>query len=433
VAVLSLAALVAQPSGASAATTTWPQFMFNAAHTGFNTAETIVNRQTVTNLSQEYQAQGPADADFGSISGSSPAVVGNTAYVGTGSGHLLALPATGCPGGSDLCGPRWTATLSNGVFSSPAVSNGVVYVATAGDAEFGKLYAFRAAGCGHASCTPLWTAVNPNVGSSPTVSGGVVYIASSDGKLNAFAAGGCGRATCTPLWRGTIGTSGEAAPAVAGGLVFAASQTRLFAFRAAGCGRATCSPTWRSITLNGLILNAGPAVSRGVVYIGSTNTEPPETTGTLYAFTASGCGASTCRPRWIAHPLGGDGVNTTPAVANGVVYTSGTTGLFAFDANGCGRAVCDFLWLGLLDGFVSGSEGAPAVAGGVVYYDQNNGHIGAFDARGCGERLCTQLWSSIVSSVTSILTSPVIVNGRLYVAGSLAGQIPTVFVYRPIS
>jgi len=45
----------------------------------------------------------------------------------------------------------WTATTDAGVFSSPAVANGVVYVGS-GDH---KLYAFKADGCGQPTCWPI--------------------------------------------------------------------------------------------------------------------------------------------------------------------------------------------------------------------------------------------------------------------------------------
>ena len=429
VAAVATAALAGPPGPAGAAVApTWPQFLHDARHSGFNPDENKVTRETIDFLDQEYIVFGPSDLDFGSISGSGTVVVGNTAYVGTASGLLLAVPATGC--GSDVCTPRWTATLSNGVFATPAVANGVVYVSTAGapGTTDGQLYAFAAAGCGQPACSPLWTAVVPNVGSSPTVSGGRVYIATSAGRLAAFAAAGCGAKVCRPLWTGAIGETAHAAPAVANGVVYVTSSTRMFAFRATGCGRATCQPLWRTTAVQGVVQGSGPAVGNGNAYFGSVDFAGGGVS-TLYAFNAAGCGTSTCRPRWVAHPAQGDSIETTPAVAGNRVYVSATGFLYAFDANGCGAAVCDFLWLGILDSTIAGTGASPAVAGGVVYFVQNNGHIGAFDAKGCGELVCTQVWSHITSSVTSILTSPAIVNGRLYVAGSFAGQTPAVFVY----
>jgi len=41
--------------------------------------------------------------------------------------------------------------------------------------------------------------------SGPVVSGGLAYIAGTDGNLSAFPAAGCGAASCEPLWHGRPG------------------------------------------------------------------------------------------------------------------------------------------------------------------------------------------------------------------------------------
>jgi hypothetical protein len=420
----TLAGLLPGVPAHAATPTTWPQFMFNARHTGFNNVENTVTRANVTNLSLEYIATGPGQSEGGMIAQSAPAVVGNVAYVGTVSGLLLALPATGC--GDSLCQPLWTAQLSNGVFSSPAVSNGVVYVASAGT-EDGLLYAFNAAGCGRPTCGPLWTAVDHgNIGSSPTVSGGFVYLTSFAGQLQVFRAAGCGVRQCQPVWTAQIGSS-TASPAVANGVVYAAGSDRLFAFNAAGCGAATCNPLWRSTLNTGQFLGSGPAVDNGTVYVGTMDTS--NSTGKLLAFTASGCGTATCRPLWSGTAAG---ISTTPAVANGTVYVGAGDGfLYVFKGSGCGRATCAPLWRGFpINGVVAATDASPAVAGGVVYFAQNNARVGAFDARGCGQALCDALWFFITDD--SIVNSPVIVNGRLYVAGSNFGSVPEMWVFKPV-
>ena len=69
------------------------------------------------------------------------------------------------------------------------------------------------------------------------------------------------------------------------------------------------------------------------------------------------------------------------------------------------------------------------VANGVVYVGENNSDVAAFDARGCGQDVCEPLWQfntqgSIVNS------SPVMVNGTLYVAGSNFGITPNLYVFK---
>jgi outer membrane protein assembly factor BamB len=119
-------------------------------------------------------------------------------------------------------------------------------------------------------------------------------------------------------------------------------------------------------------------------------------------------------------------------VAGGTVYVGAGDGfLYAFRGAGCGRSTCAPLWRGFpINGVVAGTYASPAVAGGVVYFAANNERVGAFDARGCGQPLCEALWFFITDD--SIVNSPVIVNGRLYVAGSNFGSLPVMYVFKPV-
>jgi len=70
------------------------------------------------------------------------------------------------------------ASTGGGIYSLPAVANGVVYV---GSRDY-KLYAFNAA-----MGQTLWTASTSNfIVSSPAVVNGAVYVGSWDHKLYAF-------------------------------------------------------------------------------------------------------------------------------------------------------------------------------------------------------------------------------------------------------
>jgi outer membrane protein assembly factor BamB len=121
---------------------------------------------------------------------SSPAVANGVVYVGSAD-HKLYAYAVGCNTGGGFCSPLWTATTGNEVNSSPAVANGVVYVGS----EDHKLYAFAAnggTGCTGSfplkTCPPLWTATTGGmIDSSPAVTDGLVYVGSEDYKLYAYA------------------------------------------------------------------------------------------------------------------------------------------------------------------------------------------------------------------------------------------------------
>jgi outer membrane protein assembly factor BamB len=126
----------------------------------------------------------------GSYIASTPAVANGVIYVGSYDNKLYAY-AVGCnSGGASTCSPLWTATTGGHIFSSPAVANGVVYVGS----EDGKMYAFDAAGatsCTGTSpsktCKPLWTATTGGtIDSSPAITNGVVYVGSEDHRLYAF-------------------------------------------------------------------------------------------------------------------------------------------------------------------------------------------------------------------------------------------------------
>jgi outer membrane protein assembly factor BamB len=344
---------------------------------------------------------------------STPAVVNSVVYVGSGDNKLYAFDAAGgngsCTGAvsNRTCTPLWTAATGQPVYESPAVVNGVVYVGSSDD----KLYAFDAAG-GNGSCTgtepnrtctPLWTAktgaFTSSATSSPAVANGVVYIASTSqgGGLFAFdAAGGNGSCTgappnrtCTPLWVAPAAmTLGN--PSVANGVVYVGlDHGGLVAVDAAGgngsCTGAppnrTCTPLWTAGTSgNRFVGPFGLAVANGVVYIGSEQ-------GGLFAFDAAGGNAScmgtspnrTCTPLWTAPAAGS--VLSAPAVVNGVVYGGGPARFYAFDAAGgngsCTGAppnrTCTPLWTAATSGLI-----APAVVDGVVYVGIYGGALYAF-------------------------------------------------------
>jgi len=131
----------------------------------------------------------------GVFGGSSPAVGGGVVYVGSTDGKLYAFDAagvSGCSGSPKACGPLWTASTGTSVHSSPALTDGVVYVGSVSVGSIaGGMYAFDAAGVSGCSgmpktCAPLWTGPPGNIWSSPAVTNKFVYIGAKDQKLHAF-------------------------------------------------------------------------------------------------------------------------------------------------------------------------------------------------------------------------------------------------------
>jgi outer membrane protein assembly factor BamB len=246
--------------------------------------------------------------------------------------------------------------------------------------------------------------------SSPAVVGGTVYIASSDGVLWAYPAGGCGKALCTtPTWKSTSLAQIIDSPAVSNGIVYVGSQTdfnsndgKLDAFSAAGCGQAVCAPLWQGLAGSESILESSPAVANGTVFIGAFD-------GKLYAFNANGCGAPTCQPLWTGAT--GASIESSPTVANGVVFIGSDDGkLYAFDANGCGQATCQPLWTGTVGSPIF--QSSPAVSGSTVYVAGQHA-LAAFSTAGCGQATCSPLWQA-VDNLNFFDGSPAVANGKVY-------------------
>src|SRR5262249_34577454 len=136
---------------------------------------------------------------------------GATLYAGTDAGTVYAVDsATGAV--------RWSAAVGSAVTGSVALAGDTLYVAT----PSGALVALAAGGCGAAPCTPAWSAATgSSVSQQPAVANGVVYTASADGSLHAFATSGCGGdATCPALWSHATGRQLSDAPIVSSGRLF---------------------------------------------------------------------------------------------------------------------------------------------------------------------------------------------------------------------
>jgi len=401
-----------QASGSTASATftvqtDWTHFRFDRGHTGVQPFENVLSPANAKFLGLDWQAQ---LGDL--VYGSSPAVVGGVAYIGSIDGVLWAYPADGC--GQSLCSqPLWQSTYLAQILDSPAVASGVVYVGsqTDGNSNDGKLNAFDAKGCPQRVCPPLWQGLagpDSNLDSSPVVAGGVVYVGSYDGKLYAFHAAGCGLPLCQPLWTGATGGHTESSPVVVKGVVYMGSDDGfLYAFPAAGCGAAQCAPLWKG-SIGGPVYSSSPAVASGVVYVGSAHA--------LAAFRAGGCGAAQCRPLWRG-TSGQDFFGGSPAIYKGRVYIGLESMLAVFDANGCGQSTCSPLWYEFGTGFQAAILSSPTIANGVVYAGRNTGDVLAWRAAPCAQTTCHELWIGRTGDPI-VTSSPTVVNGKLYIGSA---------------
>lgn len=351
----------------------WRQYGFDAVHSGNNPNEVLLGPTTVDALNAAWTRTIGTDGAL-AVAFSSPAVVDGVAYIGSEVGKVYALDSwTG-----RVLWTRKTSETHN--WSSPAVVKGVVYIG--GD----KLYALRAS-----TGAILWKVPTGDDTWSPAVSNGVVYVNTANkGMLFAVRT-----ADGSIMWKKSLGDPGGsgtgAAPTVADGVVYVGSATEeLYALDAL-----TGNVMWTAPM--GEAVGTAPAVVEGVAYASSAHH--------LHALQAS-----TGEVLWSADVEGG---SSSPSVGDGVVFVGGTEGLYAFDA-----ATGAANWTAAT-GY--SAESSPAVANGVVYVVGGRqppevGSIYVLDAT-TGEIL----WSAPITSEGG-RPDPRVVNGMLY-TGSEDGKL----------
>jgi hypothetical protein len=412
----------------------WAQFMGGPAlngavkgGSGFTTANIGSTTQTF-----EVPTGGPTDQV------TSPVVADSKVFAVDFGNQLVAAnngSGTGCSGTPVVCDPLWTADLSGTTVDSPPdVSGGVVYVASSGSTT-GQLAAYDENGvtnCGGTPtvCQPLWTAPLVSLG-GPNVVDGKVFVGTVLQGLQVFDASGATNCSgspkvCQPLWTGSSNTFSE--PAVANGKVYVVDRatSAVAAYDENGASNCSGAPTiCQPLFTVPIPQGTSPAegsvdVSAGVGYV--LGNGPPG--GVLVAFDAAGaqgCAGSpvVCQPLWESPAV--DSTISTPAVANGLVYTAGTGGIaFGFDAKGqtnCSGSpvICDAELAFEAPYGTSYQYVSPTVAGGILFIGGD-----AYDAKGSvgctqetGIVVCAPLWSVPNGRVTSTAVS----NGTAYVGG----------------
>ncbi len=229
-----------------------------------------------------------------------PALVNNVLYVEGGS------PGDAYGGQPSLIGILYAVDAVNGhvlwkswsqygyAFASPAVANGLVYVATSNDNSHlnTNLLAYSASGCGAALCKPVWEVGEPSTPfSAPAYWNGVVYEGFADGYLYAVDA-----SNGKFLWKGATGLQApygqwavEGAPVIANGVVYGGSKDGyIYAWNASGCGQSTCAAVWKASAdlqdpSGTAEVATEPAIVNGTLYVTSTDWYL-----NLYAFNLTG-------------------------------------------------------------------------------------------------------------------------------------------------
>jgi outer membrane protein assembly factor BamB len=171
----------------------WTQFLRDNMQR-WNPYETVLSVNSLETRGLKLNWQSPTGNFYLSLS--SPVVANGAVYYGSFdysvdalTGHVYALNAST---GAQL----WTFATGGPVVSSPAVANGVVYIAADGN-----LYALNAS-----TGAKMWSYAAANIGGSPTVVNGVVYISCEPGPLLALNA-----STGALLWSYSPESSGSGA------------------------------------------------------------------------------------------------------------------------------------------------------------------------------------------------------------------------------
>ena len=298
---------------------------------------------------------------------SSPAVVGNTAYIASANGNLYAVDL-------ESGAQRWKLELGVRATSSPAVNEGTVYLGTysgrfyAVDAASGKLkWKFQTEGerrfTGkhlHGSEPAAESMPDPFdcYLSSPAVWNGAVYFGSGDGNVYALNA-----SDGTLKWKFHTGDVVHASPAISDGTLFIGSWDSYFYALDAATGK----EKWRFKTgedhkiYNQVGIQSSAAVMDGIVYFGCRDSN-------FYALDAA-----TGKEKWRFNNKG-SWVVGSPAVRNGKVYfaTSDSSMFYAMDAkSGTSIFSLNFKGWPLFS--------SPAIAGDMLYLGSNEGKLLAID------------------------------------------------------
>jgi outer membrane protein assembly factor BamB len=333
-----------------------PSFRGDASHPGVYDETPI---QQFTELKWKFQTKGMVV--------SSPALVGDTLYIGSADHHLYAIDAAS---GTQ----KWAFKTGSNVASSPAVANGTVYFLSydnylyAVDTATGALqwkFATRgerrfAAKHLHGSQPAAETMPDPFdvYLSSPLVSQASLYFGSSDGNIYSLDA-----TSGTLKWKFQTGDVVHASPVLSGGILYIGSWDSYFYALDAATGK----EKWRFKTgedpeiHNQVGIQSSAVVSDGLVYFGCRDSN-------LYALDAA-----TGEKKW-AYNNKGSWVIASPVVADGkLFFATSDSGMFrALDAK-TGKELFSIKFSGWP------TFSSPAIAKGMLYVGSHSGKLYAID------------------------------------------------------
>jgi outer membrane protein assembly factor BamB len=382
-------------AGAATPDTSWVQFHYSAAHTGWNSTESTLNAANVSGLHQIWQSSAGGLAGTGV---GSPIVVGSRVFVLGGDWTQSTLLATDRSGNT-----LWTTSLGTDVWPSELASGGGLVLVGVGP----TLRAYD-----QATGAPAWSAAIGDVYDAtrgPTVAGDRVFVGAGT-HVYAFSL-----ATGDPLWAKQLNEDISSFVAWARGRVFVATYD-------GGTGptsslRALSASTgellWRTTAIGG-VYGGGPAVMDGIVYVAGNGSGSEGGGALLAAFRASN-----------GHQLwsrdAGDDVHSVPAVDDSRAYIGTIDGTVHAFAKKTGKLV----WTSA-DPYESPEIWSSISSANGVLYLTNESSVRAMDAA-----TGVELWSSAPATDPggALMSSVAVVDGRAYVGFGAAGL--TVFGLTP--
>ena len=305
----------------------------------------------------------------------------------------------------------WNYTTSNGVWSSPTIDKGVLYVGCEdlvytgvpygqGMQYFyaGNLYALDAA-----NGVKLWNYSIPVGGSSPAVASGIVYVGSFDGNVYAFNA-----TNGIKLWSYPAGDVVSSSPAVAGGIVYVGlSDGNLVALNGT-----TGEVVFEYYSVGGV---SSPIVKNGVVFASSSEFIP------ISRFNSVVFALNATSGKIIWDFSTSDSV-AFPTVFGNILYVGVGSNVSAFSSIDGSQ-----LWSSNISKQVSLSPPLlrpTAVLGNALFVGSSDGSVYALNTND-GEKL----WSRVLGNLSETsphavndVTSPAAANGIVYI-GSYDGNL----------
>ena len=380
---IGFGASAAAPGQAAAADSgSWTQFHYAATRSGYDPLEKTLNPGNVGRLAVRWQST------LGGAVNDTPLVSGGRVFAVDTSGQLSALRQSD---GRKI----WSATVGLVFDSTPAIWKDLV-VSPGVDSAGGFVAAYDVATGSRHWRTRLSVDQYASI-TAPAVFGSSIYVSAGSTIYALSASSGKvlwkTRVTTSPdgIVEGPVAISGYGEYVVAAGM-----DGHVYALNAA-----TGAVRW-NVQAGGGIVHGGPAIYSGIVYVPEGRSGNEGSGFDIWALQVSD-------GRLLWRSYAGDDVHVTPAAGQGMVFIGSIDeGVRALNSQ-----TGALLWSAEYRGEV---WGAPMLANGVVYVGTDQELLAYNAATGA------LIYSSQISTNMASMSSPAVVNGRIY-TGSGDGAV----------